>query len=63
MVDWNVFNFLVYTPTHAWGNLSAAYEYCNMYVYIVNLQMLFSGDLAFIAELATRWGMVGYYEA
>ena len=57
-----MFNFLVYTPTHAWGNLSAAYEYCNFYVYVVNLQLIFSLDLTFISEMVVRWAMVGSTE-
>jgi hypothetical protein len=40
---------------HAHGNLSAVYEYCNFYVFLVTLEMLFKPDLGSMAEIATRW--------
>lgn len=36
----------------------AAYEYCNVYLYIVQLQMFFNLDFAYVAELTTRISMV-----
>jgi hypothetical protein len=36
----------------------AMYEYCNLYLYLVQLQMLMNFDYAFITELFTRMSMV-----
>ena len=46
----NIFNALVYAPMHVHGNLSAMYEYCNVYVIFVILESIFKPDLGFIAE-------------
>ena len=40
---------------HVHGNLSAMYEYCNIYVIFVILEALFKPDFGFIAEYCTRW--------
>lgn len=34
---WNWFNLFIYIPTHQWNNSMAMYEYCNIYLYIVQL--------------------------
>lgn len=36
-ITWNVFNPFMYTPIHIFNNANAAYEYCNFYMYIVQL--------------------------
>lgn len=40
---------------HAHGNLSAVYEYCNIYVFWVTLELAFKPDLGSLAEIFTRW--------
>ena len=54
----NLFNPMFYTPMHIANNANAAYEYCNFYMYIVQLQMLTNLDFAFLSEMATRIGLV-----
>jgi hypothetical protein len=55
---WNFFNVLVFTPTHIQGNFSAAYEYCNFYIYIVQASLISMLDFGYISELTTRYSMV-----
>jgi hypothetical protein len=33
------FNVIVYDPVKVWNNLSAAYEYCNIYLYISQISL------------------------
>ena len=51
----NLFNAMVYQPMHAHGNLSAVYEYCNVYVFWATLELVFKPDLGAVAEIFTRW--------
>ena len=54
----NYFNVLFYTPSHIQGNFAAAYEYCNGYIYIVQLSMIAQFDYGFFSELVTRFSML-----
>ena len=49
---------LVYTPTKIFNNAAAAYEYCNLYIYISQLALVFAYDYGFISELVTRWSIL-----
>lgn len=40
------------------GNLTAMYEYCNLYFIIVAIGIIAKGDLGFITEVATRFLML-----
>lgn len=52
------FNILVYNPIHIYGNMAATYEYCNLYIYFSQLQMLLDLDYGFLSELGTRLSMI-----
>jgi len=53
-----IFNLLVYNPTHIMGNLAATYEYCNLYIYVSQAQMIADLDFGFLSELGTRLSMI-----
>lgn len=57
------FNVVVYDPVKVWNNLAAAYEYCNMYLYISQLALLVQLDYGFVAELTTRFSIIISEEA
>lgn len=48
----------MYTPTKIFNNAAAAYEYCNLYIYVSQLALVFSYDYGFISELVTRWSIL-----
>lgn len=52
-----LFNLVVYNPTHITGNMAATYEYCNVYIYVSQAQMLADLDFGFLSELGTRISM------
>lgn len=52
------YDVFVYTPSHIAGNLAASYEYCNMYVYLVQAAMLASFDYGYLSELTTRYSLL-----
>ena len=54
----NYYNLLMYTPNKLWGNFAATYEYCNFYIYVTQLSMIFSLDFGFLSELVTRWSLL-----
>jgi len=53
-----LYNILVYNPIHIYGNLAATYEYCNLYIYVSQAQMLLDLDFGFLSELGTRLSMI-----
>ena len=55
---WNWFNLFVYIPTHQWNNSLAMYEYCNLYLYVVQLQLMANMDFAILTEVFTRVALV-----
>jgi len=54
----NYYNLAFYTPNKMWGNFAATYEYCNFYIYVTQLSMVFSLDFGFLSELVTRWSLL-----
>jgi hypothetical protein len=54
----NYFNLIAYTPAHIQGNFAAAYEYCNGYIYVVQMGTIFSFDFGYLSELGTRLSML-----
>ena len=52
------FNILFYDPIKILGNIAATYEYCNLYIYVSQAQMLFDLDFGFLSELGTRILMI-----
>ena len=44
----------MYQPMRLHGNLSAMYEYCNLYFIWVGLGIIANFDLGFITEVVTR---------
>lgn len=53
-----MYNIIVYNPIHIAGNLAATYEYCNLYIYVSQAQMLADLDFGFLSELGTRLSMI-----
>jgi hypothetical protein len=49
---------LFYTPSHVQGNFAAAYEYCNGYIYAVQLGLIVQFDYGYMSELTTRYSML-----
>ena len=52
------FNVFIYDPIKILGNFAATYEYCNLYIYVSQAQMLFDLDFGFLSELGTRISMI-----
>merc|ERR1719329_89074 len=52
------FNVLVYDPVKIFNNLFAAYEYCNIYLYIAQIALFLQLDYGFVSELTTRWSLL-----
>lgn len=48
----------MYTPTKIANNMAAAYEYCNLYIYVSQLSLVLSYDYGFLSELTTRWSIL-----
>ena len=54
----NYYDAFVYVPAHIQGNLAATYEYCNMYVYVVQLKLLAGLDYGYFSEMVTRYSLL-----
>ncbi len=54
----NYFNLAVFTPTKLQGNLAASYEYCNGYIYVVQISMISQLDFGYLSEMVTRYSMI-----
>jgi hypothetical protein len=52
------FDLIVYGPQHIQGNSAATYEYCNMYIYVVQGQMIGNLDFGFLTEFGARLSMI-----